>query len=166
MEIERKFKVSDKEIVNEIINKYHRKEIVQDYLYIDEYTVVRKRKVKTNKSIKYIYTVKTMKQEYSVNEFEKEITKEQYDSMKKNNNYITLEKDRYVIPYINNLNIELDIFHGVYEGVVFAEIEFEDEQQVNNVLLPKWFGMDISNIVTNSQMACNKEFKNYILNQI
>ena len=60
-----------------------------------------------------------------------------------------------MIPYKDNLTIELDVFHGVYEGIIFAEIEFESEEQAYNIELPKWFGKDISSIVTNSNMAFN-----------
>ena len=62
-------------------------------------------------------------------------------------------KKRYFIPYIDNLTIELDIFGGIYGGLVFAEIEFKDENQANSIELPKWFGKEISNLVTNSDMA-------------
>ena len=69
-----------------------------------------------------------MKTGISVNEFEKEITKEEYESLKINENFYTLTKDRYIIPYLDNLKIEIDIFHGIYEGIIFAEIEFKDEK--------------------------------------
>ena len=58
----------------------------------------------------------------------KEITKEEYDALKINAEYITLSKDRYVIPYVDDLKIEVDVFKGVYEGIVFAEIEFKSEK--------------------------------------
>lgn len=45
MEIERKFLVKDINAINEIISKYPRKTITQDYLYVDDYTAVRKRKI-------------------------------------------------------------------------------------------------------------------------
>ena len=101
MEIERKFLVKDINAINEIISKYPKKTITQDYLYVDDYTAVRKRKIEKSGNTKYVYTVKTMKVGISVNEFEKEITKEEYDALKINAEYITLSKDRYVIPYVD-----------------------------------------------------------------
>lgn len=130
MEIERRFLVKDITKVNELIDKYKstQKRIVQDYIYSDILTAIRKRVIIKNGEEKYIYTVKTGRRGMSVNEFENEITKEQYNILQKDPNRITIEKDRYVIPYKDNLIIELDLFHGAYEGVVFAEIEFESEE--------------------------------------
>lgn len=162
MEIERKFLVNDKNIIKTLINKYNKKEITQDYLYIDNYTSVRKRKIVNMSNTKYVYTVKTMKTGISVNEFEKEITENEYHNLKINGSFNRIIKDRYIIPYIDNLKIELDVFHGIYEGIVFAEIEFENESQAKETKLPEWFGKDISNLVTNSQMAM-RNIKNNII---
>ena len=59
MEIERKFLVKDINAINEIISKYPKKTITQDYLYVDDYTAVRKRKIEKSGNTKYVYTVKT-----------------------------------------------------------------------------------------------------------
>ena len=133
---------------------------------------IKKRKIKIDKKInikkieksgntKYVYTVKTMKVGISVNEFEKEITKEEYDALKINAEYITLSKDRYVIPYVDELKIEVDVFKGVYEGVVFAEIEFKSKEQAAQIELPKWFDKEMSQIITNSKMA-TQNMKSFI----
>lgn len=161
MEIERKFLVKDINAINEIISKYPKKTITQDYLYVDDYTAVRKRKIEKSDNTKYVYTVKTMKVGISVNEFEKEITKEEYDALKINSEYITLSKDRYVIPYVDDLKIEVDVFKGVYEGVVFAEIEFKSKEQATQIELPKWFDKEMSQIITNSKMA-TQNMKSFI----
>lgn len=161
MEIERKFLVKDINAINEIISKYPKKTITQDYLYVDDYTAVRKRKIEENGNTKYVYTVKTMKIGISVNEFEKEITKEEYDALKINVEYITLSKDRYVIPYVDGLKIEVDVFKGVYEGIVFAEIEFKSELQATQIELPKWFDKEMSQIISNGKMA-TQNMKSFI----
>ena len=161
MEIERKFLVKDINAINEIISKYPKKTITQDYLYVDDYTAVRKRKIEKSGNTKYVYTVKTMKVGISVNEFEKEITKEEYDALKINSEYITLSKDRYVIPYVDELKIEVDVFKEVYEGVVFAEIEFKSKEQAAQIELPKWFDKEMSQIITNSKMA-TQNMKSFI----
>ena len=153
MEIERKFLVKDVSKLN--LDSYKHKEIIQDYLYKDKFTTIRKRKIVANNEISYIYTIKTGRINISVNEMEKEITEKQYNSLTNNPNNVTIHKTRYMIPYKDNLTIELDVFHGVYEGIIFAEIEFESEEQAYNIELPKWFGKDISSIVTNSNMAFN-----------
>jgi len=153
MEIERKFLIHNKSRIEKIKKEYSKKEIIQDYLYLDTYTAVRKRKIVNASDIQYIYTVKTMKEGFSVNEFEKEITEHVYQSLQLNQSYYTIIKDRYIVPYVDNLKIELDVFHGIYEGIVFAEIEFESEEQASKIKLPEWFGQDISKSITNSQMA-------------
>lgn len=154
MEIERRFIVNNKEKVKELIKEYSKtkKSIVQDYIFSDIFTAIRKRKIEKNGEIKYVYTVKTGKRNLSVNEYESEITKEQYDKLQKDDGRITIEKDRYFIPY-NNLTIELDVFHGAYEGIVFAEIEFETEQQALDEVVPDWFGEEIGEKVSNDMMS-------------
>lgn len=155
MEIERRFLVRNKNKVNELIEEFKdsKKVIVQDYIFSDIFTAIRKRKIEKNGQVKYVYTVKTGKSNISVNEFESEITKEQYDKLEKDEGRITIEKDRYFIPYENNLTIELDVFHGAYEGVVFAEIEFESEAQAYDTKVPDWFDIEIGEKVSNDMMS-------------
>lgn len=154
MEIEKKFLVKDISHLD-LIN-YNKIEMVQDYLYIDKLTIVRKRKcIKNNKTI-YTYTIKTDKNNLSVNEIEKEITEDEYTGLLTNSIYNSLSKTRYIIPYIENLKIELDIFHGIYDGIIFAEIEFNSEEQANSIPVPEWFDKELSHTITNSDMAMRK----------
>ena len=69
MEIERKFLVNN--IDNLDLTKYKKKNIIQDYLYFDKLSCIRK--IKSNNEIKYTYTIKTDNAGISVNEIEKEI---------------------------------------------------------------------------------------------
>ena len=71
MEIERKFLINN--IDNLDLTKYKKKSIIQDYLYFDRLSCIRKRKIESNNEIKYTYTIKTDKTGISVNEIEKEI---------------------------------------------------------------------------------------------
>ena len=150
MEIERKFLVKD---INSLdLSKYHHKTIVQDYLYVDKFTAIRKRKISENNISKYTYTVKTAKVGISVKEIEKDIAEDEYNNLSLNSNYNTIEKERYLIPF-DKYTIELDIFKGIYKGIIFAEIEFPSEALAFNIKLPNWFGPELSSKVTNSQMA-------------
>lgn len=88
----------------------------------------------------------------SVNEIEKDITEDEYNNLSLNPIYNTIEKERYLIPF-DKYNIELDIFKGIYKGIIFAEIEFPSEALVFNIKLPNWFGPELSCKITNSQMA-------------
>ncbi len=165
MEIERKFLVNDLNGLD--LSKYDYKHIIQDYLYKDRFTAIRKRKViNPDGSTSYTYTIKTNKVGISVNEMEQAISEEDYICLNINPNFNQIDKTRYFIPYINDLIIELDVFHGIFEGIIFAEIEFESELQ-SNIVFPPWFGKDISTLITNSDMSTmnsNEIFK--ILNKI
>ena len=153
MEIERKFLISDISKIDLNLDNYKCKIIQQDYLYVDKLTAIRKRKIAIDNVDKYYYTIKTGKNGISVNEIENNIDKLTYDSLSVNATYNCILKKRYFIPYIEDLIIELDIFEGIYNGLIFAEIEYKYENQANHIELPKWFGKDISNLVTNSDMA-------------
>lgn len=155
IEIERRFLVKNKEKVNELIEQYKnsKKTIIQDYIYSDLLTAIRKRKIVKDNNEKYIYTVKTGRKIIAVNEYEEEISKEQYNSIKIDSSRYTIEKDRYIIPYENSLKIELDVFHGKYEGLIFAEIEFESEEQAKNTNMPDWFDVEIGSIISNNMLS-------------
>lgn len=151
MEIERKFLVKDISGID--LSKYSRKQIVQDYLYKDLYTIIRKRKIIKDDNEIYKYTIKTDKKGVTVNEIEKEITKSDYDMLKTIEDYNTINKTRYIIPIENDLEIELDIFHDKFEGIIFAEVEFKDEKQANEFKVPDWFDKEITTEITNADMT-------------
>lgn len=155
IEIERRFLVKSIDVVNNLIEEYKetKKTIVQDYIYSDSLTTIRKRLIVKDGKERYIYTVKTGRKGLSVNEYESEITKSEYFMLNKDPDRITIEKDRYIIPYIDNLKIELDVFHGEYEGVIFAEIEFESEEQAKNIKIPDWFYTEIGDKISNNLMS-------------
>ncbi len=58
---------------------------------------------------------------------------------------IIITKTRYVIPEKDGLKIELDIFHGVHQGLILAEVEFTSEEEANAYIPPEWFGEDVTN---------------------
>ncbi len=151
MEIERRFLINNLSNIN--LENYKKKHIVQDYLYKDQFTAIRKRLIEENNLIKYVYTVKIRAEGISVNEIEKEISKDEYDALKVQPQFNTIDKMRYIIPYKDGLKIELDVFKGCYEGIIFAEIEFKSEEQAKNVEIPEWFGKELSCKITNSDMA-------------
>ncbi len=155
IEIERRFLVKDTDKVKELIEEYKdtRKTIIQDYIYSDLLTAIRKRKIIMNGNVEYIYTVKTGSRTLSVNEYEEQLTKDQYDSIEPDSSRYTIDKDRYIIPYENGLKIELDVFHGKYEGLIFAEIEFKSEEQAKNTNMPEWFDVEIGSILSNNKLS-------------
>lgn len=151
MEIERRFLVKDLSSLD--LSQYKCKRIIQDYLYKDKFTAIRKRKTVIDDNVSFTYTIKTRKIGISVNELENEISEEEYNNLKVHPNFNHIDKIRYILPYIDNLNIELDVFNDNFDGIVFAEIEFNSEEQAHSVKLPEWFGPEITNKLTNSDMA-------------
>jgi adenylate cyclase len=53
-----------------------------------------------------------------------------------------LEKTRYIV-YVNDLKWEIDVFTGENEGLIVAEVELTDVDQV--IMLPLWAGKEVTN---------------------
>jgi len=54
-----------------------------------------------------------------------------------------IEKTRYKIP-LQDLIIELDVYHGPHAPLVIAEVEFRDEQQSRSFTPPSYFGPEVT----------------------
>ena len=61
---------------------------------------------------------------------------------KSDGNVIT--KTRYFIPINDGLTAELDVFEGMFEGLVFVEVEFESLEQATEFTPPEWFDEDVT----------------------
>ena len=134
MEIERKF------LINEIpfpLDGYNKREIEQAYLCTEP--VVRIRKSDDNYYMTYKSKGKISREEYNL-----PLTKEAYEHLLTKADGNILTKTRYEIPDKDNLIIEFDVFHGKFNGLLLAEVEFESEEQANNYTPPEWFGRDVS----------------------
>ncbi len=86
-------------------------------------------------------------------EKEWEITREEAEKMLKEVRTNLIEKTRYYIPY-NKYTIELDIYKGIFKGLVVAEVEFDSLEEADNFTPPEWFLEDISE---------KREYRNKIL---
>ncbi|MBQ8041429.1 MAG: CYTH domain-containing protein [Lachnospiraceae bacterium] len=143
MEIERKFTIKK---LPDSLEKYEKKEIEQAYL-------CRKPTLRIRKSNdEYILTYKS-KRGINVSaeatarcneEVELPLTEEAYHHLKEKADGRVISKTRYLIPIENNRKIELDVFHGYLEGLVFAEVEFESEEEAAAYCLPEWFLDDVT----------------------
>ena len=51
--------------------------------------------------------------------------------------------ERYLIPY-DKYTIELDIFKGAFEGLIYAEVEFDTLEEATSFTPPSWFGTDVT----------------------
>jgi CYTH domain-containing protein len=128
------------------LEQYQKKEIEQAYLCSKPTLRIRK----SNED--YILTYKSrMGMEKSEDataraceEVELPLTRKAYEHLKEKADGSVIAKTRYIIPIENNRKIELDIFHGYLEGLVFAEVEFESEEEAAGFVLPDWFLEDVT----------------------
>jgi len=143
MEIERKFTIKK---LPENLEQFEKKEIEQAYLCSKPTIRIRK----SNED--YILTYKSklgLKLPESATaraceEVELPLTKAAYEHMKEKADGSVICKTRYIIPIDANHKIELDVFHGYLEGLRFAEVEFESEEDAALFQLPDWFLDDVT----------------------
>ena len=128
-------------------------DIEQAFIYKDAKTVIRIRKIqnKNSKNIEYIYTVKTMgdiayhKDSTVANAYEIEsyIQEEDFNELIKNRISSIIKKTRMIIPIGNNLKVEMDIYKDYLQNLITAEVEFPNEDIVNNFQKPEWLGEEM-----------------------
>ena len=134
MEIERKFllkKIPDK------LDAYERHELEQGY--ISTSPVIRIRR----KDDTFILTVKSVGL-LSHEEFELPLNSDEYATLLKKVSGNVITKTRYIIPAENDLIIELDVFHDIFEGFVMAEVEFPSEEEAKRYNPPSYFGREVT----------------------
>lgn len=146
MEIERKFLISK---IPENLEQYHCREIQQGYLSTNP--VIRVRKDNDDYYLTYKGKGKLAREEYNL-----PLTKESYEHLIKKADGNIITKKRYEIPDNTGHTIELDIFEGVFEGTVFAEVEFESIEDANSYIKPDWFTEDVTD---------NREYHNSNMSQ-
>ena len=154
VEIEKKYKIIE---MPKDIEKYQKIEIEQSYLNHGCEPTLRLRKYNENE---FILSYKARNKEYRddlsvCNEVELPLSKKAYKSLRNKIDGRTIYKTRYIVPLADGLKVEIDIFKDFFNGVCFAEIEFESEEQANSYKIPNWLGEDISNQkrVKNGYMA-------------
>lgn len=135
-EIERKFLVRE---LPPDLTSYPHNEISQGYLVsLDDGTQVRLRK----SGERYLLTFKrgtgSVREEREV-----QLTAQQFDALWPATAGKRLTKTRYEIPLGERL-IEIDLYHNRHEGLVVAEVEFDDEESAKNFQPPDWLGDDVT----------------------
>ena len=145
MEIERKYLVSG---IPDNIDSYPCRFIEQGYL--NTAPVVRVRRDNDNYYLTYKGGGMMAREEYNL-----PLNKEAYEHLlaKADGNIIT--KHRYEIPDKTGRTIELDIFDGVFNGTVIAEVEFDSIDEADSYIPPDWFLEDVTNDTSyhNSNMS-------------
>ena len=140
MEIEKKYLIKN---IPFSLEGYEHHEISQGY--ISTSPVIRIRK----KDDMNILTIKggglSVREEYEL-----PITDEEYTNLSEKVSGNLIKKTRYLIPdnqFENKsslLTIELDIFHGAFEGLIYAEVEFPDEESMKKYNPPAFFDREVT----------------------
>ena len=134
MEIEKKYLITS---LPQHLEDYPHDRISQ--AYVSTNPVIRIRKLNDE----YILTVKSsglMVRE----EHEYPISEESFNNLLTKTEGNIIKKTRYRIPEKDGLTIELDIFEGAFEGMVMAEVEFNDINQAQTYTPPGWFGKEVT----------------------
>ncbi len=156
VEIERKFLVK---MLPNNLEKYEKHEVTQAYICTDP--VIRCRK----SGEKYYLTIKSsglLKRE----EHEFMITKDQFNNLLKKSEGNIICKTRYKIPEKDGLTIELDIFHGIFEGLIYAEVEFPTEDKAKKYNPPAFIGREVTGDGSYQNSSLSRMDKSLILDFI
>jgi adenylate cyclase len=135
-EIERKFLV--RKLPGDL-TRYPNNEISQGYLVsLDDGTQVRLRKSGERFSLTFKRGTGNVREEREV-----ELTAKQFDALWPATAGKRLVKTRYEIP-LGDRVLEIDVYHDRHEGLVVAEVEFDDEESGKNFQAPDWLGDDVT----------------------
>ena len=139
-EIERKFLV--KMVPNLLGLEFV--DISQYYLHFQPDPIIRLRKFGEEYFLTYKSKINSDSVANVCNEYELPINKTIYDKLYDSRIGNVVAKKRYRIKLPDNHIAELDVFEGVLTGLVVVEVEFESMQDVENFIVPDWFGRDVS----------------------
>ena len=136
MEIERKYLITT---LPAGYASYPFHQIEQGYLSTSP--VVRVRREDENYYLTYKAKGLMVREEYNL-----PLTKASYEHLVQKADGNLLTKKRYLIPLRESspLTIELDVFEGLFSGLVLAEVEFESEEDALAFVPPAWFGRDVT----------------------
>ena len=120
---------------------------------------VRIRKANNEYTLNYKWKQKGLEEKIAIQniEYTMPLTKENYEILLKKIENNLIKKDRYKIPSEDRLIVELDVFHGNLEGLVFAEVEFPNLDVAENFKKPDWLGEDL---------CFDKRFDNTLLSKV
>lgn len=136
MEIERKFLVIQPP---ENYRNFPCRKIEQGYLNIRP--VVRVRRADDQYFLTYKSAGLLAREEYEL-----PLTEEAYLHLREKCDGNILTKTRYLLPLDDapHLTVELDVFEGIYEGLILAEVEFPTEEEALRFTPPGWLSEDVT----------------------
>jgi adenylate cyclase len=113
--------------------------ISQGYLAIGEEAEVRLRSTEERRLLAVKRGHGEMREEVEV-----DLGTGQFDSLWPLTEGGRLRKTRYLVPIADGLDAEVDVFEGGLEGLVTAEVEFDDEARSRAFEPPAWLGVEIT----------------------
>ena len=99
---------------------------------------VRLRKKGNVRSLTYKRGSKSAREEREVR-----LSAEQFDALWPATAGRRLTKIRYDVPWKEHI-VEVDVYTGRHDGVVVAEVEFDDEKTCREFVPPDWLGEDVT----------------------
>lgn len=135
-EIERKFLVRK---LPDGLSNYPSHNLSQGYLVsLDDGTQVRLRKSGERYTLTFKRGRGNVREEREV-----ELTAAQFDALWPATEGKRLVKTRYEIP-LGARTVEIDVYHERHEGLIVAEVEFDEEIAAKNFQPPDWLGEDVT----------------------
>lgn len=134
MEIERKFLI--KQLPGNL-EKYPFHLIEQGYLNISP--VVRVRRQDDEYFLTYKGSGMMSREEYNL-----PLDANSYSNLIKKADGNIISKKRYLIPLLNNLTVELDVFEKPFAPLIMAEVEFSSMEEADNFSPPDWFDREVT----------------------
>ena len=135
-EIERKFLVRQ---LPDDLTAFPSSEISQGYLVsLDDGLQVRLRSKDEKYTLTYKRGLGNVREEREVT-----LTPEQFATLWPATEGKRLSKMRYEIPFGARV-VEIDVYRGKHDGLVVAEVEFDDEESALNFQPPDWLGDDVT----------------------
>lgn len=130
--------------------------IKQGYLSTDPERTVRVRLLTQNQTSEAFITIKGKRNGLSCPEYEYRVPFEdglQLIAMCSN----VIDKTRHVVVTEQDQRWEVDVFHGLNDGLILGEMEFEGEENAP-MFVPEWAVEDVSfdHRYTNAQLSSNK----------
>jgi adenylate cyclase len=135
-EIERKFLVRK---LPDDLTAFPHHDLEQGYLAITRDGVqVRLRRGGGKQSLTFKRACRNSREEREV-----QLTAEQFAVLWPGTEGKRLTKTRYEVPFGNRI-VEIDVYSGRHQGLVVAEVEFDDEDTARDFVPPNWLGEDVT----------------------
>ena len=92
----------------------------------------------------FIFTSKTKKNDDTRYEIEREISESAYRGLLEDQDLPHITKTRYLWDDAQGLTWEVDEYEGMFAGLVVAEVELNEGQQIDQI--PPWAGQEITKL--------------------